>query len=116
MHQGPLTITNGWFALLSGAASCPILGTFSRRRTHIAVPIYAQLVAALLIMIAGRVAVMVLLHRPFLPRCSAGLLVGTRLFVQANCCAANALVLSCAFGRGSRLPLRAPGRARTRLL
>jgi hypothetical protein len=70
VHQGPLPITNGWFALLSGIASCPVLGTFVKRRTNMAVSVYAQLAVALLILIAGRVAVVVLLHRPFLPQCS----------------------------------------------
>lgn len=70
MHQGPLPITNGWFAFVSGVASCPLTGSLVKRYTHFSVSIYAQLAVALLIFIAGRLAVVILLHRPFLPRCS----------------------------------------------
>jgi hypothetical protein len=70
IHQGPLPITNGWFALLSGVASCPMTGSLVKRHTRFAVSIYAQLALALLIFLAGRVAVVILLHRPFLPQCS----------------------------------------------
>src|SRR5437879_5432377 len=70
IHQGPLPITNGWFAFLSGVASCPLTGSLVKRHTRFAISIYAQLALALLIFIAGRMAVVVLLHRPFLPQCS----------------------------------------------
>ena len=70
IHQGPLPITNGWFAFLSGVASCPLTGSLVKRHTRFAVSIYAQLALALFIFIAGRVAVVFLLHRPFLPQCS----------------------------------------------
>ena len=68
VHQGPLPITNGWFAFLSGVASCPLTGSLLKRHAGFAVSIYAQLALALLIFIAGRVAVVILLHRPFLPQ------------------------------------------------
>lgn len=70
IHQGPLPITNGWFAFLSGVASCPLTGSLVKRHSRFAVSIYAQLALALLVVIAGRVAVLILLHRPFLPQCS----------------------------------------------
>ena len=70
VHQGPLPITNGWFGFLSGIASCPLTGSLVKRHTHFAVCIYAQLALALLIFIAGRVAVVILLDRPFLPQCA----------------------------------------------
>jgi hypothetical protein len=70
IHQGPLPITNGWFALLSGIASCPLTGSLVKRHTRFAVSIYSQLALALLIFLAGRVAVVIVLHRPFLPQCS----------------------------------------------
>ena len=70
IHQGPLPITNGWFAFLSGVAACPLTGLLVKRHTRLAVSIYAQLVFALLIFIAGRVAVVILLQRPFLPQCT----------------------------------------------
>jgi len=66
-HQGPLPITNGWFAMLSGMAACPLTARVLKRSAGVAVPGYVQLAGALLIFIAGRVAVVVLLHRPFLP-------------------------------------------------
>ena|SRR5690349_8252696 len=68
IHQGPLPITNGWFAFLSGVASCPLTGSLVKRHTRLAMSIYVQLTLALLIFIAGRVAVVLVLHRPFLPQ------------------------------------------------
>lgn len=66
-----MPITNGWFALLSGVAACPLTGSLVKRHTRFSMSIYAQLALALLIFIAGRVAVVIVLHRPFLPQCSA---------------------------------------------
>lgn len=85
LHQGPLPITNGWFAMFSGIAACPLTARLVKRYARVVVPGYVQLAVALLIFIAGRVAVVVLLHRPFLP---AGLMAGA--------IAAAALVL-CSF-------------------
>lgn len=70
IHQGPLPITNGWFALLSGVAACPLTAWLLKRYANLSISIYAQLAVALLIFIAGRVAVVIVLHRPFLPQCS----------------------------------------------
>lgn len=70
VHEGPLPITNGWFAMFSGIAACPLTASLLRRHAGIVVPGYIQFAVALLIYIAGRVAVTVLLHRPFLPACS----------------------------------------------
>jgi hypothetical protein len=67
VHQGPLPITNGWFAMFSGIAACPLTATLLKRYTRIIVPGYVQFAVALLIFISGRVAVVFLLHRPFLP-------------------------------------------------
>ena len=67
VHQGPLPITNGWFAMFSGIAACPLTATLLKRYARVVVPGYVQLAVALLIFIAGRIAVVVLLHRPFLP-------------------------------------------------
>ena len=71
IHQGPLPITNGWFALLSGVTACPLAASLLKRHANVAVSIYAQLACALAILILGRIAVVLLLHRPFLPQCSA---------------------------------------------
>lgn len=70
IHEGPWPITNGWFAMLSGVAACPLSGWLLKRYAGIKIPIWAQLATALLIMIAGRIAVVFILHRPFLPQCS----------------------------------------------
>ena len=70
IHEGPWPITNGWFAMFSGVAACPLSGWLLKRYAGIKVPIGVQLAIALLIMIVGRVAVVLILHRPFLPQCS----------------------------------------------
>ena len=70
IHRGPLPITNGWFAMLSGLAACPLTAVILGKYARVLVPGYVQLAAALLIMVAGRIAVVVVLHRPFLPHCS----------------------------------------------
>ena len=73
VHQGPLPITNGWFAMFSGIAACPLTARLLKRYARLVVPDYVQFAVALLIFIAGRVTVVVLLHRPFLP---LGLMIG----------------------------------------
>ncbi len=73
VHQGPLPITNGWFAMFSGIAACPLTARLLKRYARVVVPDYVQFAVALLIFLAGRVAVVFLLHRPFLP---SGLMVG----------------------------------------
>jgi hypothetical protein len=70
LHEGPWPITNGWFAMFSGMAACPFSGWLLKKYTNIKVPLGAQLTIGLLIMIAGRIAVVLVLHRPFLPQCS----------------------------------------------
>lgn len=90
LHQGPLPITNGWFAMFSGIAACPLTARVLKRYARVVVPGYVQLAAALLIFIAGRVAVVVLLHRPFLP---SGLMAGA-------IAAATLTLGSFAFSRG----------------
>ena len=88
VHQGPRPITNGWFAMFSGIAACPLTATLLKRYARIVVPAYLQLAIALLIFMAGRVAVVVLLHRPFLP---GGLMAGA--------IAAGVLALGLAFSQ-----------------
>jgi len=70
IHEGPWPITNGWFAMCSGLAACPLSAWLLRRYAGIKVPLSVQLATALLISIAGRIAVVYVLHRPFLPQCS----------------------------------------------
>ena len=90
-HQGPLPITNGWFAMFSGIAACPLTARLLKRYGRIAVPVHIQFAVALLIFVAGRVAVLVLLHRPFMP---GKLMVGT--------IAAAAFALCLAFSQSHR--------------
>jgi len=87
LHQGPLPITNGWFAMFSGIAACPLTGRLLKRYARVVVPDYVQLAVALLIFMAGRVAVVVLLHRPFLP---LGLMLGAIAAVILMLCLAFA--------------------------
>lgn len=68
VHQGPLPITNGWFAMFSGIAACPLTARLVNRYARVAVPLYVQFGVAMLVFVAGRVAVVVVLHRPFLPQ------------------------------------------------
>lgn len=70
LHEGPWPITNGWFATFSGVAACPLTAWFLKKYANIKVPLSVQLAVALLISIAGRIAVVFVLHRPFLPECS----------------------------------------------
>ena len=70
IHEGPWPLTNGWFALFSGLAACPLSAWLLKRYANIKVPLSAQLAIALLISIAGRIAVVYVLHRPFLPDCT----------------------------------------------
>jgi len=70
IHEGPWPLTNGWFAMFSGLAACPLSAWLLKKHANIKVPLSAQLTIALLISIAGRIAVVLLLHRPFLPQCS----------------------------------------------
>ena len=59
--------------MFSGIAACPLTGWLVKRYARVSVPAYVQFGVALLIFMAGRVGVVVLLHRPFLP---AGLMIG----------------------------------------
>jgi hypothetical protein len=68
IHQGPLPITNGWFAMFSGIGACPLTASLLRRYFGLPVSRRDQFMVALLILIAGRIAVVIVLHRPFLPQ------------------------------------------------
>ena len=95
VHQGPLPITNGWFAMFSGIAVCPLTARLLKRYARVLVPAYVQFAVALLIFIAGRVAVVVLLHRPFLPG---------KLMVGAIAAATFALCLAVSQSRADATP------------
>ena len=68
IHQGPLPITNGWFAMFSGIAACPLTASLLRRYVGVRISRLAQFMVALLVFLAGRIAVVIVLHRPFLPQ------------------------------------------------
>jgi len=59
--------------MFSGIAACPLTARLLKKYARVVVPGYVQLAVALLIFMAGRVAVVVSLHRPFLP---LGLMLG----------------------------------------
>jgi hypothetical protein len=68
IHLGPWPITNGWFAMFSGIAACPLTPRLLKKCAGITLSGRAQCAISVLIMIAGRVAVVLVLHRPFLPQ------------------------------------------------
>jgi hypothetical protein len=70
IHEGPLPITNGWFAMFSGIAACPLIAVLLKKYASVVIPGYIQFSAASIIFIAGRIAVAVLFNRPFFPQCS----------------------------------------------
>jgi hypothetical protein len=71
VHEGPLPITNGWFATFSGVAACPLTARLLKKYAGVTISTRSQLAIALLIFIAGRIAVVILLDRPFVPQCTA---------------------------------------------
>jgi hypothetical protein len=57
--KGPLPLTNGWFALFSGIAACPLTAWLLKRYTGIAVSGPVRIAAAALFFIAGKIALRV---------------------------------------------------------
>jgi hypothetical protein len=66
--RGPLPLTNGWFALFSGIAACPLTVTFLQKRAGIKLSGRVRIAAAILFFIAGRIALMVGSRLPWLSR------------------------------------------------
>ena len=56
--NAPLQLTHGWFALLSGIAACPLTASLLRKYLGIALSGWARFAAALLIIAAGRLALL----------------------------------------------------------
>jgi hypothetical protein len=54
--RGPLPLTNGWFALLSGISACPLTASLFQRLLGVTFSGRAQFVSAALFFIAGHVA------------------------------------------------------------
>jgi hypothetical protein len=57
--RGPWPPTNGWFALFSGLAACPLIGRVLRNSAHIKVYAWQQFGAAALLVAMGRLALTV---------------------------------------------------------
>jgi len=56
--KGRWPLTNGWFALLSGVAACPVTGWFVKKCAGVTVSGYVRTAAALFF-VAGRIALAV---------------------------------------------------------
>jgi hypothetical protein len=59
LKNGPLPLTNGWFAMFSGIAACPLTAMLVKKLTGIAIPVWIWITAAALIFIAGRIALLI---------------------------------------------------------
>jgi hypothetical protein len=57
--KGPWPLTNGWFALFSGIAACPITGWLFKKYADVHVSGYVRLGAAAFFWLAGRIALAV---------------------------------------------------------
>ena len=57
--RGPWPPTNGWFALMSGVAACPLIGRLLRNHAHWKVSGWQQFGAAVLLVALGRLALTV---------------------------------------------------------
>ena len=56
IERGPWPLTNGWFAVCSGVAACPLTAWLANRILGISFSGRARFVAAALIWIAGQIA------------------------------------------------------------
>jgi hypothetical protein len=56
IENGPWSLMNGWFALCSGAAACPLTARLANRALGISLSGRARLITAALIWLAGQVA------------------------------------------------------------
>lgn len=57
-QKGPLPLTNGWFALFSGLAICPLTAWLLRRFARITISPRTQVLAAVVLFLAGRIALL----------------------------------------------------------
>jgi hypothetical protein len=62
--------------MFSGIAACPLMASLLRRYIGVSVSRRAQFMVALLVFIAGRIAVVIVLHRPFLPLGLVSIVIG----------------------------------------
>ena len=56
LEKGPLPLTNGWFALLSGISGCPLTAWLLKKFTGIVVSGRVRFFTAAFIFVAGRMA------------------------------------------------------------
>ena len=56
IERGPWPLTNGWFALCSGAAACPLTASLAKGVLGISLSGRARFAAAALIWLAGQIA------------------------------------------------------------
>ena len=56
IQKGPWPLTNGWFALFSGIAACPLTARLARRAFGISLSGRARFAATVVIWLAGQVA------------------------------------------------------------
>jgi hypothetical protein len=68
--RGPLPLTNGWFALFSGVAACPLTAWLFKKYAGIQFPGWARLIVAVLFIVAGRLALRIEGRGTFLPNLS----------------------------------------------
>jgi hypothetical protein len=57
--RGPWPPTNGWFALMSGLAACPLIGRLVRNSARLKLSGWQQFSAAVLLVSFGRIALSV---------------------------------------------------------
>ena len=68
LSRGPLPLTNGWFAMFSGIAACPLTATLSQRLFGIRLSGRARFIAAAIFFASGRIALLVGSRVPWLSR------------------------------------------------
>jgi hypothetical protein len=56
IERGPWPLTNGWFALVSGIAACPLTAWFAKRSLGIAFSGRARFWTAAVVWLAGQIA------------------------------------------------------------
>src|SRR5262249_29247101 len=56
IEKGPWPLTNGWFALFSGIAACPVTARLAKRSLGVALSGRVRFAAAALIWLAGQIA------------------------------------------------------------
>jgi hypothetical protein len=66
--RGPLPLTNGWFILFSGLSACPPIATLWQKLFHSRLSGSIRLIAALLFVVAGRIALLIGNRVPWLSR------------------------------------------------